>query len=179
MTPPFFASAGGSSTIARFRRSIISGCFRIRSRAAAIFSGSVPAAGSDRSFLTSGNVASESASATRSRGPAFPYAIRAVIRSMSACLEKRLLSERRRVVSLTKNSTASSRASICATFVRGRVSWRRKSRLPIGVFVRSSTEKSVAPLLPARMHSCTSRLRRVTASSIMPCDEVRVKRPLT
>ena len=120
----------------------------------------------------------DSASASRSRGPAFPYAILAAIRSISANRESSDLTASRTGVLSIKNSIASSLLLISSISVMGRDRRWASTRLPIVVFVRSRQEKSVEPFVSCRILSLISRLRRVIASSIRPCSDERKKRLL-
>ncbi|OPX70048.1 MAG: hypothetical protein A4E37_00186 [Methanoregulaceae archaeon PtaB.Bin056] len=131
-----------------------------------------------RTAFSCGRVPRDRSRLFKSLGVAFPKAIRPAIRPMSA--QRRSVTDASILAAafLTRCSTASRRALIVPTFISGSQSHLRRRRLPIGVAVRSRTERRVPPF-PRSMIPCTiSRFRRVIASRRQYSPECRTERLL-
>ena len=119
-----------------------------------------------RADRTTGILASDAASATRSRGFTVSSVTRLNRRSRSSTPASARRNSSRAMVCFTCSSTASSRWLISIASNEGRSNHARSSRLPMGVTVAPIERNKVTPAsVAANSGSISSRLRTVTASS--------------
>ncbi len=159
--PPSRIVSPGSSTMARVRRSTSSSYVEI---SPAEFWSIFALTGASAAVMD-GSICSDSFSAIRSRAFAVPTSMRVKRRSKSRISANDERRASRSAKSSTSSCTASSRMSMATMESSGDSSHFLSRRLPMAVFVKSSTSKSVSFLPPSRRLRVISRLRSVYVST--------------
>ena len=158
ITPPFATSMGGSVVRVLPMRSRNSGSGLSRSPIF-LMEGSSECV---QAYFSNAVLSSAPRSCCNSRGLTRPVATFDTMRSISPTFGNSISQRSRNSGSRKKCSTPFCRSSISPTARRGNSTQRCSSRAPIGVSVRSMTEKSEAP--PSHIGSTNSRLRMVNLS---------------
>ena len=158
ITPPFATSMGGSVVRVLPMRSRNSGSGLSRSPIFLIEGSSECV----QAYFSSAVLSSAPRSCCNSRGLTRPVATFDTMRSISPTFGNSISQRSRNSGSRKKCSTPFCRCTMSPTARKGKSTQRCSSLAPIGVSVRSMTEKSEAP--PSHIGSTNSRLRTVNLS---------------
>ena len=159
--PPSLRTTGGSSET----ESAIRPATSSTSTSSDLSDTSLPERASSRTSLSPGTASRQPLTASRSRAFALPCTTRAIRRSRSLTSSRADASEVLKGSLDTASSTASCLADISRASIDGSTSHLRRRREPIGVSVRSRTERSVPSEEPSLTLRTTSRFLRVVWSS--------------